>query len=201
MYDFDLYFAKLKEKISDGRYEHSVNVAKAAVKLAKIYGEDSEKARVAGLLHDIAKEMSTEEHLEILKKSNLPFENFAKVSPKVLHGPAGSAYVKENLKITDESILGAIRYHTTGRENMTLFEKIIFVADYISDERDFIDSPEVRKIAETDINEAVLHKLSTSIKKCVNFRRAIHPDTISAYNQIVWEKGDVIKNDLNRKGI
>lgn len=185
MYDHDFYLTELKKNVSNKRYEHSENVAKAAVKLAEIYGEDAGKARVAGLLHDITKEMTTEEHLEILKKSNLPFENFEKVSPKVLHGPAGSAYVKENFKINDKSILDAIRYHTTGRENMTLFEKIIFVADYISDERDFIDSPEVRKIAETDLNEAVLHKISTSIKKCVNFRRAIHPNTISAYNQIV----------------
>lgn len=201
MYNFDLYLSKLKEKLSEKRYEHSINVSKAAVKLAKIYGEDAEKAYVAGLLHDIAKEMSTQEHIEILKKSDLPFEDFEKVSPKVLHGPAGSVYVKENLKINDEGILNAIRYHTTGRENMTLLEKIIFVADYISDERDFFDSPKVRKIAETDIDEVVLHKLSTSIKKCVNFKRAIHPDTLDAYNQMVWKKGDVIKNDLIRKGI
>ncbi len=84
---------------------------------------------------------------------------------------------------------------------MSLLEKIVFVADYISDERDFIDSPEVRKIAQTDINEAVLHKLSKSIKKCVNFKRTIHPDTINAYNQMVSKKGDVIKNELARKSV
>ncbi len=201
MHDYKFYLSELKKKLSGKRYEHSLNVAKSAVQLAEIYGEDKEKAYVAGLLHDIAKEMSPEEHLEILKNSGTSLEDFEKVSTKILHGPAGSIYIKENFKISDKGILNAVWYHTTGRENMTLLEKIIFVADYISEERDFIDSPEVRKIAESDLDEAALHKLSTSIKKCVNFTRAIHACTLGAYNQMIFKKGDVIKNDLIREGI
>jgi nicotinate-nucleotide adenylyltransferase len=193
MYDHNFYLTELKKYLSDKRYDHSVNVANAAVKLAKIYGEDTEKAYIAGLLHDIAKEMSTEEHFEIFKKEGLTLKSFEKVSPKVLHGPAGSLYIKENFKITDKGILDAVWYHTTGRENMTLLEKIVFVADYISDERDFADSPQVRKMAETNLDGVVLRKLSTSMKKCINFRQAIHSDTVNAYNQMVCKKGDVLR--------
>lgn len=201
MYNYDLLLTELKKNLSDERYNHCVNVAKASVKLAEIYGEDKERAYTAGLLHDVVKEMSTEKHIEILRNSDISFKNFEKVSPKVLHGPAGSIYAKKILKITDTGILSAIWYHTTGRENMTLLEKIVFVADYISEERDFFDSPKLRKIAEVDLDEAALHKLSTSIKKCVNFKRAIHSDTIGAYNQLVCKKGEVFKHEFTRKSV
>ncbi len=188
MYDFDLYHKKLKKMLSEKRYLHSVNVASAALELAEIYGEDKEKACIAGLLHDIAKEMSTKKHLKILRGSGAFFEDFKEVSPKVLHGPAGSVYIKKNFNITDEDILNAIWYHTTGREDMRLFEKIIFVADYISSERNFLDSAEVREIAKIDLDKAALHKLSTTIKKCVILKQAIHLNTVEAYNQLVYAK-------------
>ncbi len=186
-YNFELYEKELKNKVSEKRFVHSVNVSKMAEKLAKIYGENVEKAKVAGLLHDIVKEMTTEEHLKLLKDSTENLEKFENVSPKILHGPAGSEYIKIHFNIKDEDVLNAVRYHTTGRKNMTLFEKIIFVSDHISEERDWPDVVYLQNLAKTDLNKVVFAKLYTSIKKCINNKQGIHIDTVESYNQVLNE--------------
>lgn len=188
MNNYNFYREFIKNNLSEKRYIHSVNVAKVAKELAEFYGEDEEKAEVAGLLHDIVKEKSFEEHKKILEEAFLSFEEFKDVSYKVLHGPAGKEFVKKNFGISDEKILNGIKYHTTGRKDMTLFEKIIFVADYISEERDWNGVEYVRNLAKEDINKAVLHKLCKAISNCVIRHHEIHIDTFLAYNQLINDK-------------
>lgn len=188
MNNYNFYREFIKNNLSEKRYIHSVNVAKKAKELAKFYGEDEEKAEVAGLLHDVVKEKSFEEHKKILEEAFLSFEEFKDVSYKVLHGPAGKEFVKKNFGISDEKILNGIKYHTTGRKDMTLFEKIIFVSDYISEERDWNGVEYVRNLAKEDINKAVLHKLCKAVSNCVIRHHRIHMDTFSAYNQLINDK-------------
>ena len=127
-----LYHAKYR-RLPD--FSHSVNVAKEAKKLAKHYGADENKAEIAGILHDITKEMPKEQQLQIIIDSGIILDNVQLHAPKLWHGMSGSIVVRDELGIDDEDILNAIRYHTTGRAGMSLLEKVIFTADFTSEER------------------------------------------------------------------
>lgn len=189
MQSYDYYKNELKKILSPKRFNHCVNVSLMAEKLAKNYGVDSEKAKLAGLLHDICKEKTDEENVEILKKNGY-FVSSDKINAvKILHGPSASFFLKEEYDITDTEILNAVRYHTTGRKNMTLFEKIIFTADYISSERDWSNVEEIRSIAFRNIDEAVLIKLVYAIKKCINNSQSIDIKTVELYNELITRMG------------
>ena len=122
----------IRERMGDYRFSHSVNVAKEAKKLAKHYGADENKAEIAGILHDITKEMPKEQQLQIIIDSGIILDNVQLHAPKLWHGMSGSIVVRDELGIDDEDILNAIRYHTTGRAGMSLLEKVIFTADFTS---------------------------------------------------------------------
>lgn len=189
MQSYEYYKNELRKILSPKRFEHCVNVSLMAEELAKNYGIDSEKAKLAGLLHDICKEKSDEENISILKNNGY-FETSGKInSIKILHGPAASFLLKEKYNITDIDILNAVRYHTTGRKNMTLFEKIIFTADYVSVERDWLNVEKVRNLAFKNIDEAVLIKLIYAIKKCVNNNQSISINTVELYNELIMRMG------------
>lgn len=189
MQSYDYYKNELEKILSPKRFNHSVNVSLMAEKLAKNYGVDSQKAKLAGLLHDICKEKTDEENVDILKKNGY-FASSDKINTvKILHGPSASFFLKERYGITDNEILNAVRYHTTGRKNMTLFEKIIFTADYISSERDWPNVEEIRSMAFKDIDDAVLIKLVYSIKKCINNSQSIDIKTVELYNELITRMG------------
>ena len=155
--NIDSYKKIIKSRMSDYRYKHSVNVAKEAVRLAKKYGADEEKAAIAGILHDITKENTKEEQLQIMTDGGIILDDVQKISSKLWHGISGSVYMRDKLDITDEDILNAIRYHTTGRPAMTLLEKIVFVADYIEPNRNKADHlDELRRSAFENLDETVL---------------------------------------------
>ncbi len=194
--DFEFYKQHLKNKLSPKRFEHCTNVANCAAELAKIYGENEEKASVAGLLHDVTKELSDDEHIEILKDSDISFENFP---PKLFHGISGSKYVKQKLGIADESIRTAIRYHTTGRENMSMLEKIVFVADYVSPERKWLDAKELYELAKSDIDKVALCKLLMAVYNCLKRGQIVHFDTLAACKQIIYQKRDELNSEFFRK--
>lgn len=189
MQSYEYYKNELEKILSPKRFNHSVNVSLMAEKLAKNYGVDSEKAKLAGLLHDICKEKPDEENIELSKKNGY-FAYSDKInSIKILHGPAASFFLKEKYGITDNEILNAVKYHTTGRKNMTLFEKIIFTADYISSERDWPNVEEIRNAAFKNIDEAVLIKLVYAIKKCINNSQIIDINTVELYNELITRMG------------
>ena len=155
---------KLKEKISDKRYEHSVGVSYTAACMAMVYGADVESARLAGLLHDCAKGLSTKEKLEKARKYGLPVSKYEESNPEMLHAKLGAYYARYKFDVMDEDVLNAIKYHTTGRPNMSLLEKIIFVADYIEPNRKMVkDMEEIRQEAFTDLDKCVVHILKNTI--------------------------------------
>lgn len=175
----------IRPLMSEYRYTHSVNVSKEAVKLAKRYGADEEKAAVAGILHDITKEMPKEEQLQIILDSGIILDDIQKNAPKLWHGLSGSLYIKKYIGIDDEDILNAICYHTTGRAGMSVLEKIIFVADFTSEERTYKGVATMRKKSKKSLEDAMLYGFKFTFSDLSSRELAIHPDELSCYNEIV----------------
>lgn len=160
----DEMIKRLKGKLNDKRFVHSVGVEYTAATLAFVHGADVEKARIAGLLHDCAKCLPAEEKLRKAKKHGLPINRSEKLNPDLLHGKLGAYYAKRKYDVKDEEILSAITYHTTGHPDMTLLEKIIFVADYIEPNRKMVkDMEEIRKEAYEDIDKCIIHILKNTL--------------------------------------
>lgn len=185
VYDIEYLTSVIRKRLSDYRFHHSVCVSECAAKLAKCYGADEEKARVAGILHDAMKEASADEQLEVIEKAGMKISDFEKNQLKFYHQISGSAFAKVELGITDEEILGAIRYHTTGKADMSLMEQIIYLADFISDDRDYDDIDNIRKEAEKGKEYGMLYATAYTIKSVVKKGKFLHPDTVNAYNWLL----------------
>ena len=167
MFDFsreniDLIKADLKEKLPKKRYEHTLGVAYTAAALAMCYGEDILKAELAGILHDVAKAKKSFELKDDMKGYIDPYTDGAYVdliankAPQILHAVYAPYLAKKDYKIEDKDILSAIRWHTTGKKDMTMLEKIVFVADYIEPNRKKLpDLDRIRTLSFHDISDAV----------------------------------------------
>nr|WP_288915305.1 bis(5'-nucleosyl)-tetraphosphatase (symmetrical) YqeK [uncultured Lachnoanaerobaculum sp.] len=167
MFDFsreniDLIKADLKEKLPKKRYEHTLGVAYTAAALAMCYGEDILKAELAGILHDVAKAKKSSELKDDMKGYIDPYTDgdyvalIADKAPQILHAIYAPYLAKKDYKIEDKDILSAIRWHTTGKKDMTMLEKIVFVADYIEPNRKKLpDIDRIRTLSFHDISEAV----------------------------------------------
>ena len=170
----------LKKNLRYKRYEHSLSVRDTAVGLAKTYNVDIEKAKIAGLVHDCAKNMNDEEILNIALKHDIEINDVCKESPQLLHGVVGAVLAKE--------LIDAITYHTTGRKNMSILDKIIYIADYIEPLRNFPGVEELREIAFKNINEALLRSFDNTIKFVIDRGQLLHFDTIEARNYLISVK-------------
>ena len=182
------YCEIIKPMMGDKRYTHCLNVAKEAVSLAKQYGADPDKAYTAGVLHDITKELNPDKQLQIIHDGGIILDDIQKKAPKLWHGISGSVYVKSHLGITDEDIINAIRYHTTGRSGMSLLEKIIFIADFTSAERDYNGVETMRQKSKLSLEEAMIFGFQFTFFDLSSRELAIHPDELNCYNEIVLNK-------------
>ena len=181
-------FYELAEKtLSERRFIHSKNVANSAALLAKKYGEDPLKAETAGILHDITKEFNPEKQLQIIRTGGIILDDILQKTPKLYHAVSGMVYARDTLGITDEGILNAIRTHTTGAANMPLLSKIIFIADFISEERDYPDVDIMRRESEKSLEDGMRYALKYVISDLLQKGRTVHPDALSAYNEVVLE--------------
>ncbi len=177
----------IREKLDDYRFHHSLCVADEAQRLAIKYGLDKDKAYIAGLLHDVTKNISFEEHLKLASRFGIMLNDTEIESPNILHGITGSAYMKCELGIKDEDIISAVRYHTTAKADMSLFEKIIYLADFTSADRKYPDVNVMRDLVDKNLLEAMHYSLSYTIKSLVSKGSVIHPDTLYAYNFVIEE--------------
>lgn len=175
----------IKGRMGEKRYIHSVNVAKQAQKLAKIYGCDEEKAMTAGILHDVTKETPFDEQLKIITEGGIILDEIEKTSQKLWHPISGSVYIQKYLDINDADIINAIRFHTTGRSNMSLLEKIIFVADFTGDERNYDGVDIMREKALRSLKEAMIYGLQFTIQDLSSRALTIHPNALSCYNELI----------------
>lgn len=175
----------LREKLDDYRFLHSLNVAESAAKLALMYGEDEDKAYFTGLIHDIMKNASRDEQLQIMEKGGIILSQTEKNNPKLWHAMAGECYLRVELGITDKQILSAVRYHTTGKAGMSVFDKIIYIADYISAERNYPDVDVMRFKAMQSLEEASIYSLQYTLKKLSEEKGLIHTDSVDFYNELI----------------
>ena len=178
----------IRKRLNEKRFIHSLNVAECAKKLADIYGGNKEKSFTAGLLHDIMKNADKSEQLQIINEGKIILTEEEKDNPKLWHAIAGAEYMRNKLNVRDEEIIDAVRYHTTGKKNMSLLAKIIYIADYISDDRDYPGIEEIRAAAYESLEKAMMIGLEFSIKEIVGRKQIIHPDSIDAYNELILKK-------------
>ena len=177
----------LKENLNEERFEHSLGVAEKAKELAIKFGLDKEKAELAGLVHDCAKCLSKEELIEIMDKY-CSVESCERINPKTFHAPAGAYVAKKEFNIDDEEILSAIRWHTIGHNNMTDFEKVIFVADKIEERtrpKEMIDFISPCLEEDKGLNKALLACYKLTIKSLVDRNLKICINTIDLYNELL----------------
>lgn len=175
----------IRPLMGDYRYIHSVNVSEEAVILAELYGADTEKAYIAGILHDITKEIPKEEQLQIIVNGGIILDDVQKNAPKLWHSISGSIYVSDQLGINDNDIINSIRYHTTGRAGMSLLEKIIFIADFTSAERNYNDVEIMREKSRISLEDAMLFACKFTIGDLSSNELAIHRDQLDCYNELV----------------
>ena len=176
------YQQQIKDRLSEKRYLHSLNVAQSAVLLARQYGADEKKAYTAGLVHDILKDDPKEKLLGYIKE-NMPNADPVLLSQSALwHSVAGAIYLEKSLRVDDPDIITAVRYHTSGRENMTLLEKVVFVADFISADRTYPGVEEMRELARQSLDKTIEEGLNFTIRELCDRRQPIYIDTIQAYN-------------------
>ncbi|OPJ55563.1 bis(5'-nucleosyl)-tetraphosphatase (symmetrical) YqeK [Alkalithermobacter paradoxus] len=176
----------LKNMITEKRLVHSLGVVESAKKLAKIYGEDVKKAEVAALLHDCAKCLGKDEVLYYVRKYNILLDDIQKKELELAHGIVGAYISKDIFKVDDESILSAITYHTTGKENMSKLEKIIYVADFIEPNRDYPGVDKLRNTAyNEDLDKALLMSFDNTIKYVISIQKILHPITVKARNYLL----------------
>lgn len=186
--NIEKYIEIIRPFMGDKRFNHCINVSKEAVRLAKKYGADEEKAAVAGVLHDITKEFSEEKQLQIFLNNDIMLSSVEQRTPKLWHAISGSVYISTELGINDQDIINAVRYHTTGRASMSLLEKIIFLADFTSEERDFPDVDIIRQKAEISLEEGMLYGLQFTIGRILARQGYISEDAVDAYNEILLNR-------------
>ncbi len=176
--------AAIRPLMSEERYLHSLGVEREAERLARRWGEDPEKAAVAGILHDCCKEMPLPEALQIVGQSAIIPDIDFREQPQLIHGYA-AAELLGRFGVRDREIEDAVRYHTTGRTGMSRLEKIVYLADLTEEGRHYPDVAEMRRLADASLDEAMLYALSYTIGKLARRRRTICRDSWQAYNEYV----------------
>jgi predicted HD superfamily hydrolase involved in NAD metabolism len=184
---FDKMRENLKLTLSRGRFRHSEEVMNDAIRLAEFYKVNIEKARIAGLLHDCARDAGKDEIYKVLEKYNVVLDDIQKKTPVLLHSILGSFYAKEYYGVEDKEILDAIYWHTTGRAGMTMLEKIIFVADYIESGRNFEGVEEARKQAYKDIERCIVICCDSTIRYILQKGKLLHPYIIETRNEAITQ--------------
>ncbi len=184
-YDLTRLEQYLEKHIDGHRLLHSQRSAEEAEKLAERYGVDQKKAYVAGLLHDVAKGSCKHGLQNIAGRYNVSIDKIETDNPELLHGKIGAAMVAADLGIDDEDILSAIRWHTTGRANMSMLEKIVYMADLIEPGRCFDGIEDIRILAYQDIDAAMLHSLQQIMEFVRSKGFSLHPCSVEAYEDIL----------------
>jgi len=180
--------AKLKKMLSPRRFVHSLKVMEVSVRLAEKYGEDVEKAALAGLVHDCAKNIKPDDILSLCDKYGIIVDDIMKKDTALLHGMVGSHLARELFGIEDPSILAAIADHTMGRAGMDTLGRILFVADYIEETRDFEGVDEIREAAEESLEKAILKGADATILHVIKKGGLLHPQTIATRNWALEEE-------------
>ncbi|MFD1038548.1 bis(5'-nucleosyl)-tetraphosphatase (symmetrical) YqeK [Virgibacillus byunsanensis] len=174
----------VKPHLTKERFDHTLRVATTAEELAGKYNESKEKVELAAIFHDYAKYRPKEELRRRIIKSSLP-KDLLHYHHELWHGPVGALLIEQEYGITDRLIQSAIRYHTTGKANMSKLDMIIFIADYMEPGRTFPGVDEVREIAQDDLIHACLMASRNTIQHLMNKNASVYPDTFYTYNDLI----------------
>ena len=178
--------------LDERRIAHVAGCEGEAIELARRWGEDPENAAEAGILHDITKRLSHEEQLNLCEKYAIICDSAERRTPKLLHAKTGAAVARDLFGVPDE-IYEAIRWHTTGKPDMTLLEKVIYLADYIEPTRDFPGVEKLRELAYEDLDRALLLGLQMTIEEVRSHGEEPYIDTLTAcewYEERILERRD-----------
>ena len=179
---------KLQGMIDEKRYIHSLGVRDTAVLLARKYGVSEEKARLAGILHDCAKNIPKEEGIARCEAAGIPLKPICYIEKGLVHSYLGAHIAKTEFDIDDPEILDAIYYHTTGHEDMPMLTKIIYLSDIIEPGRNVPNLEELRRIAMEDIDEALIKAINSTITHVLGKGSVLDCDTVAARNFLVQKK-------------
>lgn len=172
----------LEKRLSEKRFSHSLAVEKRAAFLAKLHGEDPDKAALAGLLHDCCHDLSRDGQLKIISSRGIILDTFTLAQPSLWHAIAGSIAIQSELGIDDADIISAVRLHTTGGKDMTIFEQIIYAADLTSDDRNYPDSYEYRALSEKNLGSCMKKSVGHTIQSLVDKNAPVVREAWEAYN-------------------
>lgn len=186
--DYEKITSELRKRLSIKRLQHSVGVSRTAEKLAEIFGCNTAQARLAGLLHDLAREVPMNELLPKSQEFGIVVSDIEKAELILLHAPLSAKIAQAEFGVDDGEILQAIILHTTGGLAMTKLDKIIYLADVIEPGRVFTGVDKIRELARDDLDQALLAALDQSIFHIVQKNGLLHPATIAARNEILLKK-------------
>jgi predicted HD superfamily hydrolase involved in NAD metabolism len=187
--DRETALKKVRPQLTEHRYTHTLGVMESAITLANLYGADPKKAELAAIFHDYAKFRPKEEMRQIIIEQSMD-PLLLKFNSELWHAPVGAYLAEKEAGITDIEILDAIRYHTSGRPEMTLLEKIIYLADYIEPGRHFSGVEEVREMAKVNLTNALIQAVKNTIIFLMKKEQPVFPDTFFTYNDLITSKGD-----------
>lgn len=183
-FDKETVLKVLEKRLNSKRFSHVLGVAETAVKYAKMYGADAQKAEIAGLLHDCTKDFDYSSNLKLLESYGYSVTDEDKAKP-IIHSVTAPISAKYDFGIDDEEILNALRFHTTGRAEMSLLDKIIYVADFTEPTRDYPDVDFYREKADEDIDEALFLGMKWIIRDKIDNNRFLHPDSVKMFNYML----------------
>lgn len=175
----------LASKLSRKRLAHSLGVCQTAEHLARKFGVDITKARIAGLLHDCGRAIPNASLLEFAERIKITIDEVSKQEPVLLHAPIGAYIAYAEYGIRDEEILQSIDHHTVGAKNMTCLDKIIYIADMIEPLRSYQGVDIIRNQAELNIDAALLSAYDQSIQLVILRKGLLHPATMDGRNQLL----------------
>lgn len=189
--EFSQMQEKLKGMLTEKRFRHSLGVMDSAVHLAKLFGESEEKARIAGLLHDCAKDIDKALMPAMCEELGVELDAVKREQRSLIHADLGAKLVQTEFGVSDADVISAIRYHTLGRPNMTALEKILYIADFIEPNRkDFPGLSEIRELAELDLDLAMLTAVNASIRYVRSQNKVLHEQSLQTqayYQQLASE--------------
>ncbi len=185
--DYTALTAKLRANLSEHRYIHTLATADTARALAEKYGADPQKAYLAGLLHDCAKDIPFDRQVDMAREYGIAVDEIMLLAPHIIHAPLGAELAVREYGLEDKEIYTAIACHTTGRENMNILDKVLFVADLIEPNRDYIGIDEIRALAYKDFDAALLMSFDKVIAFVLYGKGLLHPATVKARNYLIKE--------------
>ncbi|MBR1884640.1 MAG: bis(5'-nucleosyl)-tetraphosphatase (symmetrical) YqeK [Clostridia bacterium] len=180
MVSYEKLYQDVKNKLSEKRFRHSELVVKRALEYAEIYNVDKEIVRLCAIAHDIAKEFTDEENMEYITKYDIKLDEIEKKNKSLIHAKVGAEVLKHEYGFT-EDMVNAVKYHTTGRENMSVLEKIICLADATEESRDYLPKEYVSIIKE-DIDRGMVEICKWCMNYILSDNKMLHLDTVKCYN-------------------